>query len=166
MSHYWTTFVELVETPFWHVALIWGVVPLYFALLLSEMTSAKANFRTAIQNGFSFIWAGIQWLYPYFKPRGPQGPHVEFNAMLPVNLLVTFLVLTLGAVALYCGLRKHFSQYARFLGYTRFACYFMIAIFPIQTHYLAWTWDRLIAIVLFAVPIWLALHFGLMPLRR
>jgi hypothetical protein len=102
---------------------------------------------------------------PFFKPRGPHGPHVELNAMLPVNLLVTFLVLCLGAVALYCGLRKHFPRYARFLGYTRFANYFMITIFPIQTHYLAWTWGRLIAIVLFAVPIWLLLHYGLMPLR-
>jgi hypothetical protein len=41
----------------------------------------------------------------------------------------------------------------------------MIAIFPIQSHYLEWTWERLIAIILFAVPIWLLLHFGLMPVR-
>jgi hypothetical protein len=42
----------------------------------------------------------------------------------------------------------------------------MITIFPIQAHYLTWTWERLAAIVLFAVPIWLLLHFGLMPLRN
>ena len=28
-----------------------------------------------------------------------------------------------------------------------------------------WTWERLGAIALFALPIWLLLHFGLMPLR-
>ncbi len=159
-------FVELIVTPFQQVPLIWGIVPLYFGLLLNEITSAKANFRTAIQTGFSFLWAGAQWLYPYFKSRGPHGPHVEFNAMLPVNLLVTFLVIALGVVALVCGLGKRFPKYARFLGYTRFANYFMITIFPIQAHFLEWTWPRLAAIALFAAPVWLLLHFGLMPLRR
>ena len=87
--------------------------------------------------------------------------------MLPVNLLVTFLVMTLGIVTLVSGLRKKFPKRLRFLGHTRFANYFMITIFPIQAHIgLDWTWDRLLAIALFAVPIWLALHFGLMPLRN
>jgi asparagine N-glycosylation enzyme membrane subunit Stt3 len=85
---------------------------------------------------------------------------------LPVNLLVTFLVIALGVVALISGLRKKFPKHLRFIGHTRFANYFMIMIFPIQAHYLAWTWERLFVIVLFAVPIWLLLHFGLMPVRR
>jgi hypothetical protein len=87
--------------------------------------------------------------------------------MLPVNLLVTFLVLALGAVALVSGLRKKFPQHLRFIGHTRFANYFMITIYPIQAHApgLGWTWDRLAAIALFAVPVWLLLHFGLMPVR-
>ena len=42
----------------------------------------------------------------------------------------------------------------------------MIAIFPLQARYLEWTWERLIAIVIFSVPIWLLLHFGLMPIRN
>jgi hypothetical protein len=42
----------------------------------------------------------------------------------------------------------------------------MIAIFPIQSGYLDWTWERLIAIGIFALPIWLVMHFGLAPLRR
>ena len=85
--------------------------------------------------------------------------------MLPVNLLVTFLVLVLGAIALVSGLRQRFPKYGRFLGHTRFANYFMITIYPIQAHYLPWTWDRLAAIALFAVPVWLVLLLGLMPLR-
>jgi len=167
MTHdYWTAFVELIRTPFAHLELIWGIVPLYFGLLLNEMTSAKANYRTAIQTGFSFLWAGAQWIFPFFKPHGPGGPRIEVGAMLPVNLLVTFLVLALGAVALISGLRRKYPKYCAFLGYTRFANYFMICIFPIQAHYLAWTWDRLIAIALFAVPVWMILHFGLMPVRN
>lgn len=165
MQHNYTaTFIELFTTPFQHTTLIWGIVPLYFGLLLNEMTSAKASFRTAIQTGFSFLWAGAQWLYPYFRTQG--GPHIELNAMLPVNLLVTFLIIGLGAAALVSGIRRRYPKYGAFLGYTRFSNYFMIAIFPIQTHYLAWTWDRLLAIVLFAIPIWTLLHFGLMPVRN
>ena len=166
MPHYWSVFVELIRTPFQHIELIWGIVPLYFGLLLNELTSAKANSRTAIQTGFSFLWAGAQWLYPYFKAHGPSGPHFALNAMLPIKMLVTFVVLALGAAALCCGLRKRFPPYLRFLGYTRFSNYFMIAIFPMQTGALNWTWEYLVAITLFAVPVWLVLHFGLMPMRN
>ncbi|MEY2465855.1 MAG: hypothetical protein QOD03_376 [Verrucomicrobiota bacterium] len=166
MNHsYWSTFIELIGTPFQHVELVWGIVPLYFGLLLNELTSSKANFRTAIQTGFSFLWAGAQWLYPFSKTHGLGTPRIELGAMLPVNLLVTILVIALGVIALFSGLRKRFPKYGRFLGHTRFANYFMIAIFPMQAHYLAWTWERLIAVALFAVPVWLALHFGLMPVR-
>jgi len=171
MTHgYWATFVELIRTPFQHLELIWGIVPLYFGLLLNELTSTKANFRTAIQTGFSFLWAGTQWLYPYFRLHGTGGAHLELRTMSPINMLVTFLVLGFGLIALASGVCKRFPKYGRFLGHTRFANYFMITIFPIQTpiqaYHLPWTWDRLAAIALFAVPIWLALHFGLMPIRN
>ena len=48
-QHPLAVFAELIWTPFQHLALVWGIVPLYFALLLSELTSAKKSFRTAIQ---------------------------------------------------------------------------------------------------------------------
>jgi hypothetical protein len=166
MHHYWATFSTLIATPFEHLALVWGIVPLYFGLLLSELTSDKANFRTAIQTGFSFLWASVQWLYPYFKEHTVNGPRIELGAMLPVNLCVTFLVLILGVVTLWSGVRRRYPKYGAFLGHTRFANYFMITIFPIQARYLEWTWDRLLAIALFAVPVWLVLHFGLMPVRQ
>jgi hypothetical protein len=166
IHHYWATFTELIAAPFEHATLIWGIVPLYFGLLLNELASDKANFRTAIQTGFSFLWAGAQWLWPYFVPHAAHGRYLAWETMLPVNLLVTFLVIALGAIALVSGLRKKFPKRLRFLGYTRFANYFMITIYPIQAHIgMDWTWDRLLAIALFAVPIWLALHFGLMPFR-
>src|SRR5437899_10970071 len=107
MTHnYWSTFVELIETPFQHVALVWGIVPLYFALLLNELTSTKANFRTAIQTGFSFLWASAQWAYFYAK----WSPSTNVTAMAastrPINLVVTLLVFLVGLLALYCGLRR------------------------------------------------------------
>jgi len=165
-ADYWSTFAELVRTPFLHTPLIWGIVPLYFGLLLNELTPSKASFRTAIQTGFSFVWAAAQWLYPHFSSQPGHGPRIQFDALLPVNLFVTFLVLGLGIAALVCGVRRRFPKMLVFLGYSRFSNYFMIAIFPIQAHYLAWTWQRVGAIALFAIPVWLVLHFGLMPLRK
>ncbi len=165
MSSYSRIFLELIQTPFQHLPLVWGIVPLYFALLLNELTATKANFRTAIQTGFSFLWAGAQWLYLYSKAPDPNVLHGATHGLVPINLFVTLLVLALGAMALFCGLRRRYPKYASFLGHTRFANYFMITIYPIQAHYLSWTWDRFIALALFAVPIWLVLHFGLMPLR-
>jgi hypothetical protein len=163
MHPYWADFIKLIRTPFTETSLIWGIVPLYFALLLSELTSAKANFRTAIQTGFSFIWASAQWLYPFIH-KGTT-PRFDLGAMLPVNLFVTFLVLTLGVVAFVSGIRRRYPKYCAFLGYTRFANYFMITIFPIQARVLYWEWNYVIAIALFAAPVWLVLHFGLMPVR-
>ncbi len=162
----WSTFAELIAAPFQHEAMVWGIVPLYFALLLSELTSAKANFRTAIQTGFSFLWAGALWIYPYFKYSGVNAAQTHWSALLTINPFVTLLVLVLGVMALVSGLRRHYPKYCSFLGHTRFSNYFMITIYPMQTHHLPWTWYRLGAIVLFAIPVWLLLHFGLMPLRR
>jgi hypothetical protein len=159
-------FAELILTPFRHVELVWGIVPLYFALLLSELTSAKKSFRTAIQTGFSFLWAGAQWIYLYQRAgASTTAGSVGFKGLQPINFVVTGLVLALGAVALYSGLRRRYPRYASFLGHTRFSNYFMITLYPIQAHALDWTWRRLAAIAIFAVPIWLVLHFGLMPLR-
>jgi hypothetical protein len=162
----WNAFVELIVTPFQYLQLTWGIVPLYFGLLLNEMTSGKANYRTAIQTGFSFLWAGAQWLYPYFQKTAPGGPRLELGAMLPINMLVTALVLVLGAAALICGLRRRYPRYGSFLGHTRFSNSLMITLFPIQARFLTWTWERLIAILLFAFPVWVVLHFSLKPLRN
>jgi hypothetical protein len=166
IQHHLAVFVELIQTPFQHLGLVWGIVPLYFALLLSELTSAKKSFRTAIQTGFSFLWAGAQWLYLYRNAVArTTASSVAIKGLQSINLVVTGLVLVLGAVALFSGLRRRYPRYASFLGHTRFSNYFMITIYPIQAHALEWTWDRLTAIAIFAVPVWLVLHFGLMPLR-
>ena len=163
--NYWTTFIALIVTPFQHVSMVWGIVPLYFGLLLNEITSGKANFRTAVQTGFSFLWAGAQWIYPYFEKRGTV-PRIDLGAMMPVNIIVTAVIIFLGAAALISGLRKKYPKGCTFLCQARFSNYFMIMIFPIQAQFLHWTWERLFAIVLFAAPIWVVLHFGLRPLRN
>lgn len=163
--HYGLTFLELIRAPFTDVNMIWGIVPLYFGLLLNELTSSKANFRTAIQTGFSFLWAAAQWFYYSTKARPTAGLAAIPASMRTINMFVTCVVLGLGLLALYSGIRRRYPKYGSFLGHTRFSNYFMITIYPIQAHHFAWTWDRLAAIAIFAVPTWLILHFGLMPFR-
>jgi hypothetical protein len=160
------TFGDLVVTPFQHADLVWGIVPLYFGWLSNEMTSSKGSFRTAIQTGFSFLWAGAHWTWQYFAAHPEAKRGITPEALLAVNVLVTLLVLLLGAAALVSGIRRKYPRYGSFLGHTRFSNYFMIAIFPIQSRYLDWSWDRLIAILAFAIPVWLLIHVGLIPLRR
>ncbi|HMJ89613.1 MAG TPA: hypothetical protein VK530_07335 [Candidatus Acidoferrum sp.] len=164
--HLWPTFVELIKTPFQNLELVWGIVPLYFGWILSEITSSKASFRTAVQTGFAFIWAAAQWIYHYAHRRPAYAPPISVDALLAVNMVVTVLVLIIGIVALVSGVRRKFPKRLKFLGHSRFSAYFMIAIFPIQAHYMPWTWERLLAIVVFAVPIWIVVHLGFMPLRK
>lgn len=166
MSHYWQIFWELIVTPFHHVSMIWGIVPLYFGWALNELTAKKANFRTAFQTGFSFIWAAAQWLYPYFS-KAPMGEPGVGDGAVAVRMFVTLLILILGVIAFFSGLFKRFPPWGKFLGHTRFSNYFAICIYPMQAHPgLLWNWDRVIAIILFAFPIWIILHFGLMPVRK
>ena len=166
IAHLWHTFVVIFQTPFFETELIWGIVPLYFGWLLNELTSAKASFRTALQTGFTFVWAAAQWLFQYAHKRPAAAPVISVNALLAVNMIVTLLVLIIGLLALISGIRRKFPKGCKFLGHSRFAAYFTIAMFPMQAHYLRWTWDALAAIVLFAVPIWIVVHLGLMPLRK
>jgi hypothetical protein len=161
-----SSFIELFVTPFHHLEMIWGIVPLYFGWLCNELTSSKKSFRTAIQTGFSFLWAGAHWSYQYLSANPQSARQLGLGTLRTVNVAVTLLVLLLGAIALFSGLRKKYPRYASFVGQTRFANYFMIAIFPMQSRYLDWSWERVLAILVFAAPIWLALHFGLMPLRK
>jgi len=109
------------------------------------------------------------WIFPDLGRHavgvaGTQRP--EQAAFLPVNMGVTAVVLILGALALGSGLRRRYPRGMRFLGHSRFAGYFMIALFPVQSGYLNWTWQRVAAIVVFAIPVWLLVHLSVMPWRR
>lgn len=155
-ADYGAIFWELVRKPFQHPEMIWGIVPLYFSWAMAELSREKANFKTAIQTGFNLLWAGAQWTWQHMQAPGAGG-RLSLSALFAVNVLVTVVTIILGAVALFGGLRRRFPKYCSFLGHSRFSSYFTIAIFPIQANYLKWSWDRLAAILIFAVPTWLAL---------
>jgi len=160
-------FWELIRTPFRHVDLIWGIVPLYFGWILNELTAKKANFRTALQTGFALVWSGAHWGYQQVYSRPFWMVKINLlNNLFAVNVCVTIGVILVGALAIVCALRKKFPPGCSFLGHTRFSNYFMIAIFPIQANYLQWSWKRVTAILLFAIPIWLVVHYGLKPWRK
>ena len=151
-----TLFAELIRKPFQRQDLIWGIVPLYFSWAFAELTGEKANFKTAIQTGFNLLWAGAQWTWQHTQAPGAEG-RLSLSGLFAVNVLVTALTIVLGALALYSGLRRRFPKYCSFLGHTRFSSYFTITLFPIQANYLKWSWERLIAILLFAIPTWIIL---------
>ena len=116
--NYVMIFAELIAAPFRSVPTLFGIVPLYFGLVVNEITSAKANFKTAVQTGFSFLWAGMQWLYPHFKSS--DSAREALGDMLPINLLVTGVTLLLGALALFSGVRRRYPEKCQFLGHSRF----------------------------------------------
>jgi hypothetical protein len=154
-------FWQLIATPFEYPKMIWGIVPLYFSWAIAELGGEKPSFKTALQTGFNLLWAGAQWTWQHTRTPGTDG-RLDVNALFAVNVVVTVITIVLGALALYSGLRRRFPKYCSFLGRTRFSSYLTITLFPIQANLLKWSWDRLIAILLFAVPTWIT--FGL--LRR
>lgn len=155
-DHYAAIFWELIRKPFQHTELVWGIVPLYFSWAAAELKGAKADFNTAIQTGFNLLWAGAHWGWQYTRTPG-SGGRISLSALFAVNVLVTVFTVLLGGLALWSGLRRRFPKYGSFLGHTRFSSYLTITLFPIQANYLRWSWARLFAILLFAIPIWLML---------
>lgn len=156
---YVAIFLELIGKPFERTVMIWGIVPLYFSWLVAELSGSKASFKTAIQTGFNLLWAGAQWIWQYSEGPG-SGGRLDLSALFAVNVLVTAITILLGAVAMFSGIRRRFPKYCSFLGHSRFSSYLTITVFPIQANFLKWSWDRLVAILLFAIPTWLGL--GLM----
>lgn len=166
MENLWHVFVELILTPFRHEDMVWGIVPLYFSWVTAELSTSKATPGTALQTGFTLLWAGANWTWQYLRDRPSTIPQLSLNTLLIVKVAVTVAVLLIGTMAFVSGLRRKFPKGFRFLGHARFAGYFLIAIFPMQSAFLPWTWPRLLAVLTFAVPVWVLLHFGLMPIRR
>ena len=155
-ADYPAIFWELIRKPFEHAELVWGIVPLYFSWACSELTGAKANFNTANQTGFNLVWAGAHWSWQYMNGAAGGG-RLGLNALFAVNVMVTLITMVIGLLALYSGVRRKFPRYAAFIGHSRFSSYLTITVFPIQSNYLPWSWNRLIAMVIFAVPIWIVL---------
>jgi hypothetical protein len=163
---YASLFWELIRTPFLHMELVWGIVPLYTGWLVHEITSPKKSFRTALNTGCGFLWSAAHWLYQVFGARPEKAPPISLDLLLAVNIAVTLAVAVIGLVALWVGFRRRYPRGLSLLGHARFSNYLMIAIFPMQSAYLAWSWDRVAAILLFALPLWVCVDLAFVPVRR
>jgi hypothetical protein len=167
VEHYVFTFWELIRTPFKSAEMVWAIVPLYFGWFVNELTEPKATFRTALHSGFGFLWSGAHWAYLSLYSRPFWTVKINLlNNLFAVSVIVTSLVIVLGLIGLMSGIRKKFPPGCSFLGHARFSNYFMICIFPVQANYLQWSWDYVAAILIFALPVWALMHFGLKPWRK
>jgi len=166
LEYYASLFWELIRTPFLHMELVWGIVPLYTGWFIHEITSPKASFRPALHTGCGFLWSAAHWLYQVFGARPSQAPAITMDLLLAVNIAVTLAVAIIGLLALWVGFRRRFPRGLSLLGHARFGNYLMIAIFPMQSAYLAWSWNRVLAIVIFSVPLWLVVDLSFAPVRR
>ena len=166
METLWNVFRELLVVPFRHVDMVWGIVPLYFSWITAELTATKASPRTALQTGFTLLWAGANWTWQTLRER-PEGlPPVSLDALLMVKSAVTLTVLALGLIAFVAGIRRRLPKTFRFLGHARFAGYFLITIFPMQSAFLPWTWARVAAVAAFAPLVWILVQGLTYPIRR
>lgn len=152
-----TEFLLLVATPFRHISLVWGIVPVYVAWVFSELTPQKRSYRTALQTGFSFVWSAAQWYWKW-EGRG-KAPGVA-------NLVCTAIFAVFGLLALWSGVRRRFPKRMEFLGHARFANYLVIAVYPMMAGYLSWTMPRAAAVAVFAPVVWVLVHLVLAPFRR
>jgi len=165
IAHYLAIFSRSSRRRFKHTALIWASCR-FILLCAHEFDLQQSKFSHRAANGFQlFCGPDVQWLYPYFKPHGPKRASNRMNAMTPVNLFLTFLVLALERWHCSSGIppKKKVSEILLIPRPYRFQHYFMISDLPrCKAQAPPWTWDRLIVVgIVVAVPIWLILHFGL-----
>jgi hypothetical protein len=152
-------FLGLVAAPFRDISMIWGVVPVYVAWLMSETTPQRRSYRTALQTGFSFVWSAAQWYWRFEGHARGRPPGV-------VSLVFTALFALFGLLALWSGIRRRFPKRMAFLGHARFGNYLLVAVYPMMAGALPWTFLRAAAVAVFAPVVWAAVHFLLLPFRK
>ncbi|MCX7887768.1 MAG: hypothetical protein N3B01_11030 [Verrucomicrobiae bacterium] len=155
LRQYWADWLVLVAEPFRHFGSVWlGILPLYVSLLLGELYSRRVSFGHAVGNGFVMLWAGLNWgvrlmgagLGGYAAPGARR--------QMVVAWLVTAVTVALGVFTVMLGLRRKDKALCEVLGHTRFSCYFLILLYPMQARLLAWDVSYLLAVLIFAVPFW------------
>ncbi len=156
---YWTTWLKLVTEPFRYFGSVWlGILPLYVTLALGELYKSKVSFGHAVSNGFVMLWAGLNW-GARLSGIGWTGYVTEFSkAQMSVAWLVTAATVALGVFTIVLGFRKKDRGLCEVLGHTRFSCYFLILFYPMQARLLRWDNTNVIAVLLFALPVWFVVY--------
>jgi hypothetical protein len=147
---YLTKFVQLLVVPFDNLGRAWPILPVYTALILGEIYRSKISFGHAVGNGFVMLWAGATWARDL--ARASAFAYVFSNKALA--WVVAGAAIALGVFAILLGVRRKDKALCEMLGHTRFSCYFIIALYPMQAGLVSWSWTNLAAILIFALPCW------------
>lgn len=154
LEGYWIRFVDLLVCPFRHLGFVWGILPVYTTLVLGELYKSKVSYSHAVCNGFVILWAGLNW-----------GRHLASVSKLSylfsskaLAWIVTASCIALGIFTIVLGFRKKDKALAEVLGHTRFSCYFIILLYPMQTGLMRWEWMSVATILIFALPAWFLIY--------
>lgn len=156
---YWMNWLTLLVEPFHHFGIVWlGILPLYVTLVLGELYKSKVSFGHAVGNGFVMLWAGLNW-GAHLSGIGWMGYVTQFSKdQMGVAWVVTAAAVALGVFTIVLGFRKKDKTLCEVLGHTRFSCYFLILLYPMQARLLRWDNTNLIAVLLFALPVWFVIY--------
>jgi len=159
LQTFWMNWLMLVVEPFRHFGVVWlGILPLYVTLVLGELYKKNVSFSHAVGNGFVMMWAGLNW-GAHLSGIGWMGYAMQSSkSQMSVAWLVTAAVAALGVFTVVLGLRKKDKTLCEVLGHTRFSCYFLILLYPMQARLLGWDHSYLIAVLVFALPVWFIVY--------
>lgn len=151
---YFQRFVKLIVCPFHNLGTVWGILPIYTSLVLGEMYKSKVSFGHAVANGFVMLWAGLNW----GRHLANAGVMSYLFSSKAIAWVVTAAFIGLGIFTIVLGFRKKDKALAEVLGHTRFSCYFIILLYPMQAGLMKWEWSSLAAVLIFALPVWFLIY--------
>lgn len=159
LQAYWMKWLELGMAPFQHFQLVWlGILPLYVTLLLGELYKSKVSFGHAVGNGFVMLWAGLNWGVHLAGYGWTKYMFETSRGEMQIAWLVTVITVAVGVFTIIIGFRKSDQGLISVLGHTRFSCYFLILLYPLQAHLKHWDTSYIFAILIFGLPAWLLIY--------
>ena len=159
LGYYLVKIVDLLVVPFQHLdgSVFVGLVPLYVSLLLGELYKSKVSFGHAVGNGFVMLWAGVNWGL-HLSNLGFFAYWGDIKQRTALAWIVAAAAIGLGIFTIVLGLRKKDRTLCQVLGHTRFSCYFLITLYPMQVGLIRWNWPSMASVLIFALPAWLFIY--------
>jgi uncharacterized membrane protein YhdT len=151
-------FGKLLLSPWQRFEVLWGVLPVYASLVIGIFFQAgkKASWASTVASGFALMWVTANWSRHAFLAIYRDPAAFEFfRFSLP--FLVTLACMALGVTAIILGVRRKAPRVCQIVGHFTFNTYVLISIYPMQSHLLLWTTERLLAILMFAPVFWVAI---------
>ena len=143
------TIWHLLVVPFQNLNTVWPILPVYTSVVLGEIYG-KGGFASAVGNGFVLLWAGLNWV------RHLWG-HSNFS-FAAVSWVVAIVAAALGVTLIVLGIRRKAKRTCEVLGHTRFSCYFIVMLYPLQAGLVRWDWFTVVTILAFAIPAWCLIY--------